>query len=306
GGFNERNPLMLSLNIDGSQNWARSYPVSPSFTNYLYDIDLCSDGGYVTTGDLRPVNAGGRVAPIMKTDLYGDMGCFSDDIRLSSSIINMGTASDTTYTTIIPSFSTNASILPEDSFQIRRRAYCDISKPCGGIIVKSPTCPDSLFGFELSGYYSNSLTWSFENGVPSESVTHKPGNVYFEKEGTHQISVMPYNGSDSMHFEDLILWEDTCENIQLSNPTPEPYIPNIFSPNNDGMNDVFEILNLPDQFTLVIYNRWGEELFNTNRKDHFWDGTYNGDKVPSGVYYYILNMPNLNEQTHGYVHVVYE
>ncbi len=62
------------------------------------------------------------------------------------------------------------------------------------------------------------------------------------------------------------------------------FVPNVFTPNNDGKNDTFEILNLPDNSSLVITNRWGKEVYHSNNYENNWNG---GSEV-DGVYYYNL------------------
>lgn len=66
-------------------------------------------------------------------------------------------------------------------------------------------------------------------------------------------------------------------------------IPNVFTPNGDGINDVFIITSsgLTD-FSLLIVNRWGEVVFETNDPDQGWDGTINGNKCADGVYFYSM------------------
>ncbi|MFK5879569.1 MAG: Ig-like domain-containing protein [Flavobacteriaceae bacterium] len=72
-------------------------------------------------------------------------------------------------------------------------------------------------------------------------------------------------------------------------------IPNLFSPNGDGRSDTFYIAGLQDflDFTIIIYDRWGSEVFNYSNNGNvnplWWDGTYNGNPVPTGVYFYTLN-----------------
>jgi gliding motility-associated-like protein len=64
-----------------------------------------------------------------------------------------------------------------------------------------------------------------------------------------------------------------------------------FSPNNDGDNDKFYIGNLekyPDN-NLKIYNRYGKLIYSATNYDNSWDGTYLGNLVPTGTYFYILN-----------------
>lgn len=72
--------------------------------------------------------------------------------------------------------------------------------------------------------------------------------------------------------------------------TSHPFsIPNVFTPNGDGINDVFFITSsgLTD-FNLFIVNRWGELVFETNDPNQAWDGTINGNKCSDGVYFYSL------------------
>jgi gliding motility-associated-like protein len=64
-----------------------------------------------------------------------------------------------------------------------------------------------------------------------------------------------------------------------------------FTPNNDGENDFFYIGNLekyPDN-NLKIYNRYGKQIYSATNYDNLWNGTYLGNQVPTGTYFYILN-----------------
>ncbi|MFT5513721.1 MAG: gliding motility-associated-like protein [Bacteroidia bacterium] len=67
------------------------------------------------------------------------------------------------------------------------------------------------------------------------------------------------------------------------------HIPTGFSPNSDGLNDVFKptLVNYQD-YTLSVYNRWGEEMFRTEDVNQGWDGEYNGETVPNGIYLYSI------------------
>ena len=70
------------------------------------------------------------------------------------------------------------------------------------------------------------------------------------------------------------------------------YIPNAFTPNNDGQNDIFRPYGYDlelTEFTMAIYNRWGELLFETNNIDSGWDGSFNGKKAPNGTYVWKIN-----------------
>jgi gliding motility-associated-like protein len=62
-------------------------------------------------------------------------------------------------------------------------------------------------------------------------------------------------------------------------------IPTAFSPNTDGLNDIFRPLNKNlSKIAFQIYDRWGEKVYETDAVGEGWDGTYKGVKQPIGVY----------------------
>lgn len=78
-------------------------------------------------------------------------------------------------------------------------------------------------------------------------------------------------------------------------------LPNIFTPNNDGVNDLFKIQNLPDGIALLkIYNRLGKIVFQSEAYNNDWDGK----DANSGVYYYILVYPPDEKTYTGFVELV--
>ncbi|MEO8948322.1 MAG: MBG domain-containing protein [Mucilaginibacter sp.] len=91
--------------------------------------------------------------------------------------------------------------------------------------------------------------------------------------------------------------------------SPVPYspitIPNAFTPNGDGINDVWNInnLNTYPKTTVEILNRYGTRVFFSNNYAIPWDGKYNGVKVPDGTYYYIITGVS-NKPLTGYVAVI--
>ena len=73
---------------------------------------------------------------------------------------------------------------------------------------------------------------------------------------------------------------------------PDIKFPNGFSPNSDGYNDKW-IIDFIDQFpesVVEVYNRWGQQLFRSVGYTTPWDGTYEGNPVPVGTYYYIIEL----------------
>ncbi len=75
--------------------------------------------------------------------------------------------------------------------------------------------------------------------------------------------------------------------IVLNTSTLE--VPNVFTPNGDGVNDVFHTRNVNiTSYSLNIFNRWGESVFKTDDVSKGWDGTINGKEVPDGTYLFLL------------------
>ncbi|HTF81044.1 MAG TPA: gliding motility-associated C-terminal domain-containing protein, partial [Cytophagales bacterium] len=71
------------------------------------------------------------------------------------------------------------------------------------------------------------------------------------------------------------------------------FIPNIFTPNSDGDHDTWEILNVnafyPD-VQVDIYSKWGTLIYSSKGYPNAWDGTKNGQEVPSATYYYVIDL----------------
>lgn len=72
------------------------------------------------------------------------------------------------------------------------------------------------------------------------------------------------------------------------------FVPNVFTPNGDGLNDVFfEIFSKNANFTsfeMTIYDRWGKLIFETTDVQSHWDGTIDGNPVPIGVYVWVIDI----------------
>jgi len=80
--------------------------------------------------------------------------------------------------------------------------------------------------------------------------------------------------------------------VQAMAGRKELMIPNAFSPNNDGQNDIFKIANITDEklIDFKVFNRWGTILFRTTDPREGWDGTSKGQQQPVGVYGYVIRI----------------
>lgn len=104
----------------------------------------------------------------------------------------------------------------------------------------------------------------------------------------------------------VILCEDT---IQPPPPPPAQVSSlttyNAFSPNGDGVNDLFLTKNQNlTYYRLTIFNRWGNKLFETTDPQAGWNGTYQGGEVPEGTYFYLLEAIGIDQKEYllkGYI-----
>jgi gliding motility-associated-like protein len=83
---------------------------------------------------------------------------------------------------------------------------------------------------------------------------------------------------------------------------------NVFTPNNDGVNDVyqFQLLNIVE-LELTILNRWGNVMFTTTDINASWNGKSNGKDAETGVYFYNFKAKGAQNEPfegHGFIHLV--
>lgn len=84
---------------------------------------------------------------------------------------------------------------------------------------------------------------------------------------------------------------------QVNCVEPELYVPNAFSPNDDGVNDIFYVHgNTIKEMRFEVYDRWGQKVFESNKPSFGWDGTFKGKKLTPAVYDYFVEITCLNNE----------
>jgi gliding motility-associated-like protein len=80
-------------------------------------------------------------------------------------------------------------------------------------------------------------------------------------------------------------------------------MPNTFSPNNNGVNDVllpFGRSWLSENYSFKIFNRWGQLVFQTKTISEGWDGKSKGDLCPNDTYFYIVQITDFYDTHHEF------
>ncbi len=115
--------------------------------------------------------------------------------------------------------------------------------------------------------------------------------IQIDSMGHYVVEVISYEGCKSTDAVQ-VLWGDGGVPF---------YMPNAFTPNGDGLNDTFRAVPKYDyisSYQLAIYNRWGQQIFECNDIDCGWDGTYQGDASPNGVYIYRVVYEEISQPGH--------
>lgn len=138
---------------------------------------------------------------------------------------------------------------------------------------------DGKIGFVDRSEYAVTWLWEFGDGV--KSIEQNPYH-YFNEVGEYKITLRVTN---------IAGCEDIHEDVVVVNPF---YIPNAFTPNGDGVNDLFYYSGYDldvSNYNMQVYNRWGQLVFSGQNENDTWNGqTPDGTIAPQGTYIYRLQV----------------
>ncbi|MCX6291868.1 MAG: gliding motility-associated C-terminal domain-containing protein [Bacteroidetes bacterium] len=196
-------------------------------------------------------------------------------------------------------------------------------------LVYNLVAGDSL-SFDVTVTNNNSGDTLFLNGSSEIFSSQIPGmQASFRNDsgpGTVQQKFILQTGCEAIRESpyqvDFYGVKRTCYGLMITaihvdifvRPPPEGMIdsllPNVFTPNNDGVNEFFHVRATgdfcQDQFRFRIYNRWGTLMYETEDFRFEWDGkNKNGNKLPEGVYYYLMDVEFRHDSIHkrGLIHL---
>ncbi|HEY9047993.1 MAG TPA: PKD domain-containing protein [Ohtaekwangia sp.] len=166
-------------------------------------------------------------------------------------------------------------------------------------VYESPTAQFSVYPHVLSipgdllytnnkSFNATSFLWNF--GDSTTSTEFEPQHAYKE-EGTYDITLIAYNSSGC---SDTV----TVASAVLTNKSGQLKIPNAFTPNLSGpgstnamANEIFiPLMRGVTKFQMLVFNRWGELLFESTNPDSGWDGYYKGVLCQQDVYIYKITV----------------
>ncbi len=183
----------------------------------------------------------------------------------------------------------------------------DVTSQCDSLYNKitwtlpEPGCLDDIAGYKLFYKLTTEENMTLLTTINDKNVfsyKHFPGDVI---SGCYAVSTFDSKGNESAR--SVMVCIDSCNFYE---------IPNVFTPNNDNINDllVARTSGLVEKVDFRLFNRNGLEIFRTEEPRLEWDGTYKGNIVSPGVYFYQCDVFERRisglEQFHlsGFVHVI--
>lgn len=158
---------------------------------------------------------------------------------------------------------------------------------------------------ENVGMYTPHYEWRFtkEGETQPYLVRYEEETEYtFTEAGSHRIVLYAtfINGNDTVAYT-KDYWQDAQPiTIQISESKLE--MPNAFSPNGDGINDIYRAKNNYQsivEFDAYIFNRWGQKIYEWHDPAGGWDGKFNGKDVKQGVYFVLVKAKGADERKYN-------
>jgi gliding motility-associated-like protein len=221
--------------------------------------------------------------------------CVTDNNNQDLDYLWSPTADDTGCITVSPADTTLYTVTVTNNLvgctdTLSTEVVVDLFEPFDIIVTYEPdtiyeTLPLHLFVNQNPGF---EYVWSTTAGETPDNVWNPtvpapPGPV------TYTVTVTNEAGCTAVGSVTIGVRSPLCDDSDV-------FLPTAFTPNGDGVNDELRVYTVyPLQFELHIYNRWGQEVFSTLDQNDFWDGRFNGERLPPDVFGFYMNVTCPNE-----------
>ncbi|MBX3253852.1 MAG: gliding motility-associated C-terminal domain-containing protein [Chitinophagaceae bacterium] len=238
------------------------------------------------------------VGPVCKYSTV-PLAALSTDIGSTTEWLNIGPgpmvmvypSATTTYTVVATMGGTGCQRVVPVTVDVREFSMTLTANP-QPVIAGNPVTltPGSATSFTVNG-------WLPETLFPDQTAATQSFTI---NDATRTFSVIGRS-------EDGCL--DTASvNVNIDVNTTDVFVPNAFTPNNDGKNDIFKVYGSSiKNIEMKIFDQWGRAIHETNNNSTGWDGSYSGKPQPSGVYMYVIKIRLINEDSFirkGNVHLI--
>jgi len=240
------------------------------------------------------------VYPPIVVTMKGDSICASNNATVSVNVTGGAPAYAYTWSNGATGVTTISVAPGSNTYYI-----CTVTDGCGDRVVDSsevftfsapkaafsPT-PDTVLGGQYVTFVNNSTNatsyyWTFGNETSSNTVMPY---IQYINPGSYLVTLIASNGGCRDSVSDTVYVTETI------------FIPNVFTPNNDGQNDVFHVtMGGMQTYHIEIFNRWGERLFMADSPEIDWDGRSSaGVDESDGIYYYLIKATDYVGRNHNF------
>jgi gliding motility-associated-like protein len=249
-----------------------------TFSGASYQWQMSSDGGNTFTN-------------IVDNNYYSNTN--SSTLTISNIPVDFN---NNVYNCIITGFCNNP--LNSDTAVLQVLSEAKINKSPADV----NTCGNTQVSFSIDATGTSSYQWEYstDNGLTFTPIII---DSLFYNGNSQVLSINPVSEQlNGFLFRCLV---QGCSSIKYSDAAAltineksvEDFIPNVFTPNGDEINDFFEIkFDGLSNISGEIYNRWGEQVYSWYGIPH-WDGMYNGKAVTAGIYFYQLKAESECDKT---------
>ncbi|MFC5269130.1 gliding motility-associated C-terminal domain-containing protein [Adhaeribacter terreus] len=309
---------VVKLDASGSKQWDKT--IGGSNLNFFYSLQQASDGGFILGGrsdsgvsrDKSQPSKGGldiwvvKLAPpcVLSPIVTNGSNCGAGSVTLSATgapsggnyaWYNVATGGVAIYINPSGTFATpNLSATTTYYVAVVNNVGCEGPRTEVTATIK-PVLQFSL-GQDIEACEGDAVILK----------TDKQPGVFLWSDGSADSTLTVYQSGKywvKFMLNDCV----TSDTVQVtfkhcqSTLSPNTWLPNIITPNNDSWNETFKISALPaGKWQLQIYNRWGVKLFEAEDYRNNWPDK----KIADGTYYYLLRNPETGKQYKGWVEVV--
>lgn len=172
---------------------------------------------------------------------------------------------------------------------------------------------------------SNSAFFDFTPQVESNELIadnqnwHRIEGCFVATGGEEYLTIGSFSIDSEMTFvrlftsgqDNSFYYLDDVEVMGVDSCIPDPLVldvPNVFTPNGDGVNDLFEVIGSDSlNGQLWMFDRWGRRIHSMDGETLYWDGTENGRPLQEGIYYYFISVIGRDRkriEKKGFVHLL--
>ena len=265
---------------DTSNSGFYEYVVVPSFTDVLFENVCAGQDISLSVGSVQ------GVIDWVELDSAGNSISLTDQLSYTTSTEEIG---DNYY----KKYELRVSACGIDTVQ-------EIDVLVGAMpqlnLTENDDCDNRTSEFELSSNVElNHVVWEI-SGTGQDEWSDAADHDYSHVHEGYTVAYYRVTANNSSH-EECMATSDVIK-AELNCPL---FIPNAISPNDDNANDVWKVDGLQQypEATVIVTNRYGTVIFESFGDYEPWDGTYNGEVVPNGTYFYVITtkIGNADEYT---------